>query len=242
MFQDFPGQQHPRGGGRIGEYGIRQRQHRRGRAERDVQRLLNPGETGIPDPLSQQRARGFEPRDIGALERKNRLFPIPHREYRPRFLPRPLAREKLLGQSMRDRPLLRRGILHLIQQKMIETAVELVEHPLRARVDQQGRAPPDQVVEFQQTGRGFSRRVLLQQRPGEIAQRFRDRRRVGGADQVVDGQHAVGFRQQRRGDRGIGPVQNRVREGTGGIRFAILLHEQFPPDVPTVAARGTGLA
>ena len=43
-------------------------------------------------------------------------------------------------------PLRRRGVLHLVEQQVVEAAVELVEHPGGAGIDQQLRGAADQVV------------------------------------------------------------------------------------------------
>ena len=42
------------------------------------------------------------------------------------------AREEFLRQALHDIPLLRAGVLRLVDQDMVDAAVELVEHPGRA--------------------------------------------------------------------------------------------------------------
>ena len=54
---------------------------------------------------------------------------------------RPLAGEELLGQRLDDRPLLGVGVLRLVDQDVVDAAVELVEHPGRdARPRSRSRA------------------------------------------------------------------------------------------------------
>ena len=49
--------------------------------------------------------------------------------------------------------MLRRGVLHLVQQQVVQAAVQLVQHPGRARIDQQRAGAVDQVVVVEQPGR-----------------------------------------------------------------------------------------
>ena len=78
-------------------------------------------------------------RSIGALERIDRLLAVADREHRARAVARARAGEELLGQRMGDAPLLRGGVLHLVQQQMVQAAVQLVQHPGRTWIDQQAR-------------------------------------------------------------------------------------------------------
>ena len=116
---------------------------------------------------------------------------------------------------MRDAPLLRRGVLHLVQQQVIEAAVQLVQHPGRAGIDQQVGGAPDQVVVVEQPGRFLVLRIGVQHRRGERHQRGGNRgdlQRQAGIDR---GDDAVAFVEE--GARQIGM---RVGHRLGGELLA----------------------
>ena len=74
----------------------------------------------------QQRA------GIGALEAEDGLFFVAHREDGAVLAAFPaLTGEKFLGQFLDDFPLFGTGVLGLVDQDMIDAAVELVQHPWR---------------------------------------------------------------------------------------------------------------
>ena len=70
---------------------------------------------------------------IGPLEREDRLFFVTNGKDRPvvmAFAAQPSSPDKeLFGQGADDVPLVRRRILRLIDQHMVNAAVELIEHP-----------------------------------------------------------------------------------------------------------------
>ena len=68
---------------------------------------------------------------LRALERIYRLLFIPHSEKRSGLRNITLLLVELLGQSINNIPLRRRGILGFIQQDMLYPAIKFIAHPLR---------------------------------------------------------------------------------------------------------------
>ena len=115
-----------------------------------------------------------------ALERKDRLLLVADREDRAPHLPRAGAGEKFGRQMADDLPLLRAGILRLVDQHVIDAVVELVVHPGGAILGQQRERLVDQVVVVEQAAP-----VLL----GLVARdhRVRDGQQRRGAIAARDG-------------------------------------------------------
>ncbi len=104
-------------------------------------------------------AHAMEGFRIGALEAVDRLLDVADREDRARLLARAGAGEEFLGQCRDDLPLLRAGVLRLVDQDVVEAAVELEQHPGRsARAMQQVARAEDQIVVIE---RGMARLVAL---------------------------------------------------------------------------------
>ena len=76
-------------------------------------------------------AHAREGSGIGALEAKDRLLGIANREDRADLGPRTLAGEELLRERGDDLPLLGIGVLRLVDENVVEAAVELEQHPWR---------------------------------------------------------------------------------------------------------------
>src|SRR3546814_19227128 len=99
-----------------------------------------PGALGA---LAEQVAQALELRRIGALERIDRLLGIADRKDGARHrllsvlrarLVRAFAGEEVARQPLDDAPLLRAGVLRLVDQQVIEATVELEQHPGDAAV------------------------------------------------------------------------------------------------------------
>ena len=75
------------------------------------------------------RAHAREGVRVGALEAVDRLLGVADREDRARAFARAFADEELLGQGLDHLPLLRVGVLGLVDQDMVEAAVQLEQHP-----------------------------------------------------------------------------------------------------------------
>ena len=79
--------------------------------------------------LLKSRPTSAEPRGIGALETVDRLLLVADGEQRAQLVARALAGEELRRQSLDDAPLRRIGVLRLIDQDVVDAAVDLVKHP-----------------------------------------------------------------------------------------------------------------
>ena len=93
---------------------------------------------------------------LGALERIDRLFLVADHEHLPPAGSRPahaFAGEELAGQGADDLPLVRRGVLRLVHQDVVDAAIQLVEHPGRSRpAAQELSGLLDQVGEIERAG------------------------------------------------------------------------------------------
>ena len=70
-----------------------------------------------------------EPRRVSALEREDRLLLVADGEQRAELLACPGAGEELGGKRLDDAPLRRVGVLRLVNQDVVDAAVDLVQHP-----------------------------------------------------------------------------------------------------------------
>ena len=147
-------------------------------------------------------------------------------------LARASAGEELLGQRVRDVPLARRGVLHLIQQQVIQAAVELVQHPGRARFTQQLVAAVDQVVVIELTGVLLARGIFRQHRRGEAHKR----RRHGGHGErpavILNAGNTLSFRDIGFQQRRLPIAQRLVDIGRGPADFAGGAQEDIAPFSP----------
>ena len=143
---------------------------------------------------------------------------------------------------MRDRPLRRGGVLHFIQQQVVETAVQLVEHPGGAGIDQQGGTAADQVFIVHQPGIGFAPRIGLQNRCGQRDQGRRDERHGKRADLVIDRAHALGFIHEWRKQFGARLGKLGIEEGAGLARVPVRGDELLAPVLPKLLPFGRGQA
>ena len=71
---------------------------------------------------------------------------VAHGEDRPVDRAGARAREKFSGQKPDDFPLLRAGVLRLVDQHVVDALIELVMHPGGAILTQQGECLVDQIV------------------------------------------------------------------------------------------------
>ena len=159
---------------RIGEHGIDQRQHRRRGTEADIQPHLAPALPGRLDAGAQAAARAVECGMIGTLERKDRLLGVAHGEHGARTVARARTGEELVGQRVRDPPLAGCRVLRLVEQQVIQPAVELIQHPGGPRLAQQPLGAADQIVVFQQRAPLLPRRHAGECRFGGGQQRGRE--------------------------------------------------------------------
>ncbi len=131
----------------IGEDGVDEGQHLFGRAVGGVQ--LRPGE-GLAGAFGQgQEGAAFltQPFGPGALEGIDRLFLVADGEDGATGF---FAGIELAGQGADDGPLFGGGVLGLVDQDVIDPAVQLVQHPGGgAAFGQQGGGAGDQIGEVQ---------------------------------------------------------------------------------------------
>ena len=80
-------------------------------------------------PVAELPVGGGECPRIGALEAEDRLLLVAHRKQRARLGACALAGEEFLGQRRDNGPLRRARVLRLVDQQVVEAAIELVEHP-----------------------------------------------------------------------------------------------------------------
>ena len=96
--------------------------------------------------IGEGESHGVELARRRAQEREDRLLLVAHGEDRPVDGPGAGAGKKLGRQKSDDFPLLRAGILRLVDQYVIDALIELVVHPGRAILPQQCACLVDQIV------------------------------------------------------------------------------------------------
>ena len=111
------------------EHRVDERQHLRRRAPALQQRHLQEPPARAADQRAEALRLDRQPLRRRALEREDRLLLVAHREHGAMALAGALADEELGGQSAQDVPLLGGGVLRLVEQHVVDAAVELEEHP-----------------------------------------------------------------------------------------------------------------
>ncbi len=135
------------------------------------------------------------------MKAENRLLDVADREYRSDGVVGRVAGKKLTGQRPDYAPLLQARILSLVDQEVVDPAVELVQYPrCIAFLLEQPRRRSDQVVEIEnrpsgfepivpvvesasdsQDGRRCPRRYTARNRASTSARRSPSRRRMSAA-------------------------------------------------------------
>jgi hypothetical protein len=135
------------------------RRDRRRRAKRIIQRgfaerLAYGGKIGVKlVPLT------VEDGNIGALKGIDRLLPVTHHEQGPRLAAvAAFAREELARQRLHDLPLHGAGVLRLVDEQVLDAAIELEQHPGGIRLlAQEFSRPDDEVFEVIGSARALGR-------------------------------------------------------------------------------------
>src|SRR5882757_102513 len=109
----------------VSKDGVDRPQHRLGRAERDFQRHYAPFLAGVADASFEIFAHVQKGPGIGALKAVDRLFGVADGKDRAQAVAGPLAGIELLGERSHDLPLLGVSVLRLVDQNVIEAAIEL---------------------------------------------------------------------------------------------------------------------
>ena len=157
---------------RLAKNRIDRLQYRLGRAERDVERQLQPGLVDGIDALLEMLPHAQKGLRVGALKAVDRLLRIADRKDRADRVACALAGEELLGQRGDDLPLLGIGVLRLVDQDVVEAAIELEQHPRRhPRPAQQRQRGQHQIVEIEHALQPLGLAVLAQQPVAEPYQR-----------------------------------------------------------------------
>ena len=108
------------------------------------------------------------------LEAVDRLLLVADGEQRAHLLARAAAGEELLGQRADHVPLHRARVLRLVDQDVVEAAVELVEHPLhRLGGGEKAGGLADQVLEVERGAARLGGRVAVEHVAAEPQQRHR---------------------------------------------------------------------
>ena len=117
----------------------------------------------------------FEHHGIGTLEGIDRLLPVTHHEQGAGLAAVAAFAGKELGcQRLHDLPLHRAGVLRLVDQQVLDAAIELEQHPGGVRpVLQELRRLDDEVVEIIGTARPFGCLETTQDGAAEPQQRQR---------------------------------------------------------------------
>ena len=147
-------------------------QHRLGRAERDFQRHHAPFLPGVADAPFEIFTHRQECSRIRALKAVDRLLGVAHGKDRAQAVANALTGEKLLGEGRHDLPLLGVGVLCLVDQNVVEAAVQLEEHPWRdAGPAQQIEGGRDQVVIVEHPLGALGGCIRIHQRTAQTDQR-----------------------------------------------------------------------
>ena len=117
---------------------------------------------------------------------------------------------------------------------MVQAAIELVEHPGGARIDQQVRCPLDQVVVIEQPGRVLSIGVGLDHRHCQRDQRGRYFRQFQRPKLVLDLHHAVLLSQKDGRQLGVLVTELLVDEHRWPARVAVGEQELVAPSLPVL--------
>ncbi len=159
-------------------------------------------------PLVEGGAHRLEGREIGALEGIDRLLAVADDEDRAPGVARPGAGGEFARQRLDHVPLRGAGILRLVHEDVIDTAIELEQHPLRhRRFAKQGPRAQDEIVKIQQPRRRLARRIGVKEGRGEAVQRGGAR---GGGQREPARARALDPRHQRV-ERVDPPTEARAR-------------------------------
>jgi len=137
-------------------------------AERKRQFLATKRQIGVQRALGEFASHRVEARRIGALETENRLFLVADREDgAATVLAGAAPREELFRKLLDHGPLLGARILCLVDQEVIDAAVELVVHPGCGRIGQEIGGLADQIAEIEPSALGLHRLVATDDGSGE---------------------------------------------------------------------------
>ncbi len=170
-------------------------QDRRSRAERIGERHRIEFQPGIPKPLLQSAAAAIELAGCGTLKRKDRLLLVADRKNRAGdAVAGARARGELGNDVCDDIPLPGAGVLRLVDQHMIDAAIELVMHPARGHPIQHLQRLVDQIVIIEQAALLLLAPVICCRRGRDMQQRLGPIARNDRATAFDQGGEADNFR------------------------------------------------
>ena len=183
---------------RIAKHMVDRLQDRRPGTERIGERHRIEFQPGILEFLLQCPAAQVEFVRRGALKRKDRLLLVADREDGAHHaVARALAGGEFGNDMDDDVPLPRAGILRLVDQHMVDAAIELVMHPARRDALKHVQRLVDQIVIVEQAAFQLLAPVIRRRGGGDVQQRLgavAGRQRAAPLDQRAD---ADAFRLER---------------------------------------------
>ena len=240
---------HALAGDLVAEGGVHQREDGGGRAEGDVERDVAPGLPAVGDAGGHLVAGAGELGGVGALERVDGLLGVADGEEGAGGggVPCPagfgrVAGEELLGEAVGDAPLFGGGVLDLVEEEVVDAAVELVEDPCGAGVLEQAFGAEDEVAVVEEAGAVLLGGVGGEGWGGEAQEGDGGVGAAEGAAGVLDAPHALLFLGDGFADVGV-PVMEavgRVLAEGGWLTGAGLVEEVGAPGVPVGGALGGG--
>ena len=151
-----------------------------------VDSLVFLGQKILPHPFKFMRIR--------SLKRINRLLAVAHHKHGAVFVLGAAAVKKFVGNRADDSPLVGRGILRLVNQNIVNTAVELIQHPVRhLRIFKQAPRIDNQILVIGLGMQAFVFLIPLQQLVGQIQHRPRRGKNAQRRQLVVKLQTAQRF-------------------------------------------------
>ena len=148
-------------------------QHGRAGAERIGERDRLERETGRRKAAADALPPRIELARRRALEREDRLLLVADREDRALdAVARAVAGRKLRDDVLDDVPLPRAGVLRLVDQDMIDAAVELVMHPAGRNLVQHRQRLVDQIVIVEQAALVLFAAIVRRGRGRDMQQRL----------------------------------------------------------------------
>ena len=177
-------------------------QDRRARAERVVERYRIEFQPGVLELPFQFPPAQVEFARRGPLKRKDRLFLVADREHGADHTVARTGAGGEFGNDVRDDiPLPRAGILRLVDQHMIDAAVELVVHPARGHAVEHRQRLVDQVVIVEEAAFLLLAAVVCRSRGRDMQERLgavADDKRAASLDQGAEAA-AFGFEEASNG-------------------------------------------
>ena len=137
------------------ENAVDRAEHAGAGAERTLEFQVAPALLLVVELPGEMPAHVVEFLGRGALEREDRLLFVADRKHRAPHVRARAAGRELRDDGAHDAPLLRAGVLRLVDQHVVDAEIELVEHPGRRRAREQLDGLVDQVVIVQQRAAVF---------------------------------------------------------------------------------------